>query len=46
MKTIDFYLFLCVIKLFSVFFIYPLARHMGKVIYYALVRPSGLNLVL
>ena len=35
-----------VIKLFSDFFIYPLALHKGKVIYYALVRPSGLNLVL
>ena len=36
-------LFQLVIKLFSEFFIYPLARHMGKVIYYALVRPSGIE---
>ena len=32
-----------VIKLFLDFFIYPLARHARKVIYYALVRPSGIE---
>ena len=30
-------------KLFSHFFIYPLARHGRKVIYYALVRPQRPN---